>query len=98
MTMEGMDLTPLELNLHKYDLVIISQIIQMIKMDNFWHQKTFKSVSTDLWKMWTEGIHELENTSMYCTEKGEIIDEMDGVEVIGRLKMMHMAREMKVQN
>ena len=29
-----------------------------------------------------EGIHELENTSMYCTENGEIDDEMDRVEVI----------------
>ena len=82
MAMEGRDLTPLELNLHKYDLVIISQIIQMIEMDIFWHQKTFESVLTDLWKMWKEGIHELENTSMYCTENSEIDNEMDGVEVI----------------
>ena len=51
MTMEGMGLTPLESNLHKYDLVIIFQIIQMIEVDNYWHQKTFKSVLTDLWKM-----------------------------------------------
>ena len=80
--MEGMDLTPLVSNLHKYDLVIISQIIQMIETDVFWHQKTFKSVLTDLQKMWMEGIHELENASMYCTENGEIDDEMDGVEVI----------------
>ena len=35
MMMEGMDLTPLESNLQKYDLVIISQIIQMIKTDVF---------------------------------------------------------------
>ena len=75
MMMEGMDLTPLKSNLHKYDPVIISQIIQMIKMDVFWHHKTFESV-------WTEGIHKLENASMYCTENGEIIDEMDRVEVI----------------
>ena len=47
MMMEGMDLTPLELNLHKFDLVIISQIIQMIETDVFWHQKIFKSVLTD---------------------------------------------------
>ena len=82
MMMEGMDLTPLELNLHKYDPVIISQIIQMIETDIFWHQKTFESVLTDLWKMWKEGIHELENASMYCTENGEIHNDMDGVEVI----------------
>ena len=35
MTMEGMDLTRLESNLHKHDLVIISQIIQMIETDVF---------------------------------------------------------------
>ena len=82
MMMEGMGLTPLESNLHTYDRVIISRIIQMIEMDNFWHQKTFKSVLTDLWKMWNEGIHEQEDASMYCTENGEINNGMDRVEVI----------------
>ena len=82
MTMEGMDLTPLELNLHKYDPVIISQIIQMIKTDIFWHHKTFESVLSNLWNMWTEGIHELENSSMCCTNNAKNNDEMDGVEVI----------------
>ena len=42
MTMEGMGLTPLESNLHKYDLIIISQIMQMIEADKFWHQKDFR--------------------------------------------------------
>ena len=28
-----------------------------------------------------EGIHELENASMYCTNNAETYDEMDGVEV-----------------
>ena len=55
MTMEGMDLIPLESNLHKFHLVIISQIINMIESDNFWHRKTFKSVMSDLWNMWAEG-------------------------------------------
>ena len=82
MTMEGRDFTPLESHLHKSDLVIISQIIQMIETNIFWPQKTFESVLTDLWKMWKEGIHELEDTSMYCTENGEIHNEIDGVEVI----------------
>ena len=41
MMMEGMDLIPLESNLHKYNLVIISQIINMIESDNFWHHKMF---------------------------------------------------------
>ena len=82
MTMEGMDLTPLESNLHKYDPVIISQIIQMIETDVFWHHKMFKSVLSNLQKMWTERIHELENASMCCTNNAKNDDEMDGVEVI----------------
>ena len=82
MTMEGRDLTPLESNLHKFDLYIISQIIQMSETDVSWHQKTFESVLTNPWKMWKEGIHKLENASMYCTENGEIDNEMDGVQVI----------------
>ena len=82
MMMEGMDLTPLESNLHKYDLVIISQIIQKIKTDIFCHHKTFESVLSNLQNMWMEGICELENTSMYCTNNTENDDVMDGVEVI----------------
>ena len=56
MTMDGMDLTPLESNLHKYDLVIISQIIKMAETDVFWHHKTFESVLSNPWNMWMEGI------------------------------------------
>ena len=56
MKMEGMDLIPLESNLHKFHPVIISQIINMIKSDNFWHHRTFESVMSDLWDMWMEGI------------------------------------------
>ena len=82
MMMEGMDLIPLESNLHKFHPVIISQIINMIKSDNFWHRKTFKSVMSDLQNMWTEGIQELENSRMYCTNNDENNNEMDGVEVI----------------
>ena len=33
--MEGMGLTPLESNVHKSDPIVISQIIQMIEVDNF---------------------------------------------------------------
>ena len=54
--MEGMDLIPLESNLHKFHLVIISQIINMIESDNFWHHRTFVSVMSDLRNMWTEGM------------------------------------------
>ena len=54
MTMEGMDLIPLESNLHKFHLVIISQIMNMIETGNFWHRKTFESVMSDLRNMWME--------------------------------------------
>ena len=54
MTMEEMGLTPLELNLHKKDLVVISLIMQMIEADSFWHLKTFEAVLTDLWRRWDE--------------------------------------------
>ena len=82
MMMKGMDLIPLESNLHKYDPVIISQIINMIKTDSFWLHKMFESVLRDLRNMWMEGIHELENASMYCTNNAKNDAEMDGVEVI----------------
>ena len=79
MTMEGMNLIPLESNLHKYDLIIISQIINMIETDNFWHHKTFESVMSDLRNMWMEGMCELE---MHCTNNDENNNEMVGVEII----------------
>ena len=79
MMMEGMGLTPLESNLHKNDLVIISQIMQMIEVDNFWHLKTFEAALTDLQRRWDKRIHEQKNMSTHCTE---INDEMDGTEVI----------------
>ena len=77
-----MDLIPLESNLHKYDLVIISQIINMIETDGVWHHKMFESVLSDLRNMWTEGIHELEIASVYCTNNAKNNAEMDGIEVI----------------
>ena len=82
MTMEGMDLIPLESKLHKFHPVIILQIINMIELDNFWHHRTFESVMSDLRNMWMEGIQELENARMYCTNNDENNNEMDGVEVI----------------
>ena len=82
MTMEGMDLIPLESNLHQYHLVIISQIINMIESDNFCHRKTFESVMSNLRNMWSEGIQELENVRMHCTDDDENNNEMDGIEVI----------------
>ena len=77
-----MDLIPLESNLHKYDLVIISRIINMIKTDGFWHHKMFESVLSDLRNMWTEGICELENASLHYTNNTGNNTEMDGVEVL----------------
>ena len=82
MTMEGWDLIPLESNLHRYHPVNISQIINMIESDNFCHYKTFKSVKSDLRNMWSEGIQELENARMRCTDDDENNNEMDGIEVI----------------
>ena len=82
MTMEGMDLIPLESNLHQYHLVIISQIINMIELDNFWHCKTFESVMSNLRNRWSEGVQELENARMCCTDDNENNNEMDGIEVI----------------
>ena len=82
MMMEGMDLIPLESDFHQYLPVIISQIINMIESDNFWHHKTFKSVISNLRNMWSEGIQELENAHMRCTDDNENNNEMDGIEVI----------------
>ena len=82
MTMEGMDLISLESNLHRIHPVTISQIINMIKSDNFWHRRTFESVMSDLRNMWTEGMQELENARMDCTNDDENNNEMDGIEVI----------------
>ena len=82
MMMEGLDLIPLESNLHQYDLVIISQIINMIESDNFCHHKTFESVKSDLRNMWSEGIQELENVCTRCTDDDESNNEMDRIEVI----------------
>ena len=71
MTMEGVDLIPLESDLRRNHLVIISQIINMIETDNFWHRKTFESVMSDLRNMWTKGMQELENAHMDCTKDDE---------------------------
>ena len=82
MTMEGLNLIPLESNLHQYHPVIISQIINMIESDNFCHRKTFESVMSNLRNMWSEGIQELENVRMHCSYDDENNNEMDGIEVI----------------
>ena len=82
MMMEGVDLISLESNLHRYHLVIISQIINMIEADNFCHHQTFESVKRDLRNMWSEGIQELENARSHCTNNDENNNEMEEIEVI----------------
>ena len=82
MTMEGMDLISLESNLHRSHPVIISQIINMIEADNFYHYQTFESVKSDLRNMWSEGIQELGNACNHCTNDDENNNEMEGIEVI----------------
>ena len=82
MTMEGLDLIPLESNLHQYHPVIISQIINMIESDNSCHHQTSESVKSDLRNMWSEGIQELENARAHCTDGDENNNDMDRVEVI----------------
>ena len=82
MMMKGMDLILLESNMHRNHPVIISQIINMIELDNFWHRKTFESVMSDLRNIWSEGIQELENVHTYCTDDDKNNNEMDGIEVI----------------
>ena len=77
-----MVLTPFESNLHKYDLVIISQIMQIIEADHFWCLETFEAVLTNLWRRWDEQIHEQKDMSTHSMENSEINDEMDRVEVI----------------
>ena len=83
MTMEGMDLIPLDSNLNQYHPVIISQVNNMVESDNFWHRKTFESVMSNLQNMWLEGIQELKNARLHCTDDDENNNEMDGIEVIG---------------
>ena len=92
--MEGLDLIPLESNLHQYHLVIISQIINMIESDNFCHRKTFESVMSNLRNMWSEGIQELENARMCCTDDDENNNEMDGIEVIDLCSVSRCGNDM----
>ena len=65
---EGMDLIPLESNLYKSDPAVISHIIHMIEVDNFWHQKTIETVLADLWRSHDKEIHKQENKTLHCTE------------------------------
>ena len=44
---------------------------------------------SDLRNMWTEGMRELENTHLHCTNNDENNNEMDGVEVIDLCTVSH---------
>ena len=74
---DGIDLTPLELNLYKSDLMVISHIIHMIEVDNFWLQKTFEAVLANLWRNHDKEIHKKENYTLHCTENEKTHEEMN---------------------
>ena len=76
------DSTPLELNLRKSDLAVISHIIHIIEVDNFWYQKTFEAVLADLWRNWDKEVYKQENRTLHCKENAKTHKEMDGKEVI----------------
>ena len=60
---EGREMIPLDSDLHKSDLVIIRQIMQMIDTDIFWYGEIFKEVLAELRKK------TLNETTMYTGEK-----------------------------
>ena len=74
---DGIDLTPLELNLYKSDLMVISHIIHMVEVDNFWLQKTFEAVLANLWRNHDKEIHKKENYTLHCTENEKTHEEMN---------------------
>ena len=76
------DLTPLESNSYKSDLVVIQHIIYMIEVDNFWHQKTFEAVLANLWRNQNKEIYKQENRTLYCKENTKTHEEMKEKEVI----------------
>ena len=82
MMMEGMGLIPLESNLHRDGSVVISQVIQMVEVDNFWHLKTFEAVLTNLQRRWDKVIDEQRDVSTHCRENSELNIKFDGKEVI----------------
>ena len=82
MMVNGIDLTPLESNSYKRDPVVISQIIYMIEVDNFWHQKTFEAVLADLWRSHDEEILEQENEALHCTQNDKTNRKLDEKEVV----------------
>ena len=52
---------------------------------------------SDLQNMWIEGIRELENTHMHCTNNDKNNNEMDGVEVINLFSVSQNKNEAHVE-
>ena len=52
---------------------------------------------SDLWNMWMEGIRELENTHMHCTNNDKNNNEMDGVEIIDLYSVSQNKNEVHVE-
>ena len=82
MMVDGMDLTPLESNSYKSDPVVISHIIHMIEVDNFWHHKTFETVLANIQRSQDKEIHEQEYKALHCTENDKTNGKLDEKEVI----------------
>ena len=82
MMVDRMDLTPLESNSYKSNLVVISHIIHMIEVDNYWHHKTFEVVLADLWRIHDKETHKQENETLHCTENDKTNRRLDEKEVI----------------
>ena len=66
----------------------------MIESENFYHHQTFESVKSDLRNMWSEGIQELENARMRCTDDDKNNNEMDGIEVIDLCSVSRCGNDM----
>ena len=73
---------PLESNSYKRDLVVISHIIHMIEVDNFWHHKTFEAVLANLQRSCDKENHEQENEALHCTENDKTKGKLEEKEVI----------------
>ena len=82
MMVEGINLTPLESNLYKNDLAVISHTIDMIEIDNFWHQKTFEAVLANLQRNHDKETHRQENETLHCTVNEKTHEEIDEKDVI----------------
>ena len=70
---EGRELIPFELDMHRFDLVVIQHTMQMIDTDIHWHEQTFRDIIMELWKLRngetpTKPNEETSETAMMCWE------------------------------